>query len=251
MAYIRGYGGSESTAMVVDDTPQRTCAHIDDLPYRTQRDLWIDQPLVRRVQAARAAPGLLGTHAGTWHLKDDVEESSPVIYTSLRWGDQLTEHSRALIEQVQQLSVHPAESGLTTKKDDYGNLLFYYTEPAPGAPRHLATVHHKLIDRLEELRQSGDSYVYPGGTRPADAAFNDARLFIENLPVLAIEPAISLVVDGEINFSWKTDDIYVDLGFYGDGDGGSCFAEDCAGRKYYYDSFPADELPEEVARLIT
>ena len=119
-----------------------------------------------------------------------------------------------------------------------------------GTFRQVAIANKDLIRELDELHHSGEANVYPGGKRPADAAFDDARRFIENLPPLTIRPEISMVVDGEINFSWKTNDVYIDLGFYGDGEGGSYFAEVSSGRKYYCDSFPPDELPKAIARLI-
>ena len=84
-----------------------------------------------------------------------------------------------------------------------------------------------------------------------DEAFEDAICFVEKLPPLVLQPRISLVIDGEVNFSWKTDEVYIDLGFYGDGEGGSYFAEDSAGHKYYGDSFPPGELPQEIVQLIS
>ena len=111
--------------------------------------------------------------------------------------------------------------------------------------------NQEVLSRLDNLRESGDRYVYPGGKGPADAAFDDARRFLEGLSELKIHPKLSLVADGEINFSWENDDVYIDLGFYGDGKGGSYYAEDSSGRKYYRDSFPPDKLPREIAVLIT
>ena len=111
--------------------------------------------------------------------------------------------------------------------------------------------NRELIDRLEELRQSGETYVYPGGRRPVEAAFEDARRFLENLPELVRKPTITLVIDGEINFSWDYGDLYIDLGFYGDGEGGSYFAEDRYGREYGIESFDPSTLPDEILRLIT
>ena len=107
-----------------------------------------------------------------------------------------------------------------------------------------------LLSRLDDLRKSGDRYVYPGGKRPVDAAFVDARLFLRNLAPLRITPTISLVADGEINFAWESDGVHIDLGFYGDGEGGSYYAEDSSGRQYHCDSFPPEELPHDIARLI-
>lgn len=111
-------------------------------------------------------------------------------------------------------------------------------------------VANELLVRLENLRRSGDRYVYPGGMRPVEAAFADARLFLESLAPLRITPKISLVSDGEINFAWDGEGIYVDLGFYGDGEGGSYYAEDSSGNRYHCDSFAPEQLPHDVARLV-
>ena len=111
--------------------------------------------------------------------------------------------------------------------------------------------NQRLLDALDRMRASGDYYVYPGGQIPNDEAFNDARLFVQSLPLLTIVPKISLVVDGEVNFKWNSNDIHIDLGFYGDGEGGSYFAKDRSGNKYYCDSFSPNELPEEILCLIS
>lgn len=128
------------------------------------------------------------------------------------------------------------------------SLLTAWNDQLPGiwAPDETT----ELLSRLENLRRSGDRYVYPGGRRPDEAAFADARLFLEKLAPLKITPRITLVADGEISFGWQSDGIYIDLGFYGDGEGGSYYAEDGSGRKYHCDSFPPESLPDEIARLI-
>ena len=119
----------------------------------------------------------------------------------------------------------------------------------PGAWESDAT--DELLAHLEELRTSGDRYVYPGGTRPDEAAFRDARSFLTNLAPLKFIPKITLVADGEVNFLWESAEVYVDLGFHGDGEGGSYYAEEKrASRKYHCDSFPSEELPSEIVRLV-
>lgn len=118
------------------------------------------------------------------------------------------------------------------------------------SPTPLVARNRELVETLEHLHESGDYYVYPGGQIPNRKAFDDARRFIESLPTLRIVPTIALIVDGEVNFSWDTDGVHIDLGFHGDGEGGSYFAKDDSGRKYYCDSFAPDELPDEILRLI-
>ena len=120
----------------------------------------------------------------------------------------------------------------------------------PRSPAPLVARNQELLETLDRLSKSGDYYVYPGGQIPNDEAFNDARRFVESLPRLRLVPKVVLIVDGEVNFSWETDRIHIDLGFHGDGEGGSYFARDESGTKYYCDSFDPDELPDEVLRLI-
>ena len=106
-----------------------------------------------------------------------------------------------------------------------------------------------LVD-LYRLRNAGDLYVYPGGRRPTDLAFSEARFLVSKLPSLRIIPEISLVADGEVNFLWNDNDVYIDLGFYGTGEG-SYYARDSDSREYFCDRFPVKEgLPCEVAVLV-
>ena len=56
-------------------------------------------------------------------------------------------------------------------------------------------VTDKLLSRLDDLRRSGDRYVYPGGKRPVDAAFVDAGLFVRNLaPTMSIARTVADVL---------------------------------------------------------
>ena len=68
-------------------------------------------------------------------------------------------------------------------------LASYFESYSPQTRAYLKPLaNRELIDRLEELRQSGETYVYPGGRRPVEAAFEDARRFLENLPELVRKP---------------------------------------------------------------
>ena len=117
--------------------------------------------------------------------------------------------------------------------------------------RDIAEPEFNLRSIVKHLRASGDTYVYPGGKRPTERAFDDAELFAANLSKLRIHPKIGLVADGEINFLWKHGGVHVDLGFYGDGEG-SYYARDEHGSEYFCDSFPASEgLPAAIASLVS
>ncbi len=51
---------------------------------------------------------------------------------------------------------------------------------------------------------------------PSEQAFEDTCDFIKNIPLSQVpSPFVSLADDGEINFFGDVDDMYVDLGFYG------------------------------------
>ena len=90
--------------------------------------------------------------------------------------------------------------------------------------------------RLKELRCRSPM---PDTEPPDPAAFTDAEAFVERMPrPLRATPHISLAGDGELNFAWNGDRMYVDLGFYGTGSY-SFFARDPEGRKYHGDDVPA------------
>ncbi len=102
--------------------------------------------------------------------------------------------------------------------------------------------------RLKELQCRGP---IPDTEPPAPAAFTDAKAFVERMPrPLRATPHISLAGDGEINFAWNGDRIYVDLGFYGTGTY-SFFARDLEGRKYHGDDVPARKpIPEALKQML-
>ena len=99
-----------------------------------------------------------------------------------------------------------------------------------------------IENRLEELSQRPP---FPGAQAPEPAAFTDARAFAAQLPTpLSSLPYISLADDGEINFTWNTEQISIDLGFYGTGTY-SYFSRDRHGAKHHGDGVPApDPHPE-------
>ena len=83
---------------------------------------------------------------------------------------------------------------------------------------HTSQHLHLLITKLEAYRGMPEEDRWPAATWPTDQAFNDAYTFIEYLPLSPIPaPEVSLADDGEINFLWKNESIYIDLGFYGTG----------------------------------
>ena len=108
----------------------------------------------------------------------------------------------------------------------------------------------RLNERLQEIRRTALEHVSFDDTSPVQRALAEAGEFIDCLPFpLIFMPEISLARDGEINFFWRNDMFYLDLGFYGDGHG-SCFARTIYGRKIHLDRIaPKGPFPSELREL--
>lgn len=109
-----------------------------------------------------------------------------------------------------------------------------------------------MLAKLKEIENTPEGNRWPGATWPSEQAFIDARIFIEHLPLTAIPlPSIGLADDGEINFLWATENVQLDLGFYGTGDY-SFFAKGRGDKKIFSDSVAASEgMLDEVKELFT
>lgn len=111
---------------------------------------------------------------------------------------------------------------------------------------------YRLTAKLEAHRRTPEVDRWPDAVWPDDRTFADARAFIERLPLLSIlMPEVSLAHDGEINFLWESDDVYVDLGFYGTGTY-SYFARGRDGQSIRGEDIPAQEgLSDKVVELLS
>lgn len=109
----------------------------------------------------------------------------------------------------------------------------------------------QLVRRLEQLRSVPEGERWPISELPDDAAFRDARAFLDRLPFpMAALPHISLADDGEVNFAWDCEDLHIDLGFYGTGTY-SYYARGTDGQEYYGDEIPAGPtLPADLEPLL-
>ena len=109
-----------------------------------------------------------------------------------------------------------------------------------------------LLARLAEIRADREKHSY--GTVPNDKAFQDALRFVGAMPAnLRAMPVITIVCDGEVNFSIQDRGLYLDLGFYGDGEGGSYYGRHRIGKiteEYYADDFNPADPPSDLLRLI-
>ena len=109
----------------------------------------------------------------------------------------------------------------------------------------------QLAERLEQLRSVPEGERWPAGEPPDDAAFRDARVFLDRLPFpLAALPHISLADDGEVNFAWDCEGAHIDLGFYGTGTF-SYYARGSEGQEYYGDDLLVSHpLPADLEPLL-
>ena len=81
----------------------------------------------------------------------------------------------------------------------------------------------EMLSALDDAQTNQPADYYRSVTPPSNKAFADARVFVRTLPPELPAPTISLAADGEVNFFWDHDGVYIDLGFYGTGDY-SCYA---------------------------
>ncbi len=122
-------------------------------------------------------------------------------------------------------------------------------KPDTAATSEAFSPAHFLLSKLDAIGKAAAGERWPGSTWPAEQAFADARLFIESLPLNIIPlPAIGLADDGEINFLWKTNDVHLDLGFYGTGTY-SYFAKR-QGQRFHGDQVASSQgLPDSIKDL--
>ena len=121
----------------------------------------------------------------------------------------------------------------------------------PGATMTPSPQLLQMTRRLEQLRSTPENERWPSGELPDDAAFHDARMFLDHLPFpLAALPHVSLADDGEVNFAWDSEGVHIDLGFYGTGTY-SYYARGSDGQEHFGDEVPAaSSLPTDLDALL-
>lgn len=79
-------------------------------------------------------------------------------------------------------------------------------------------MRQKILSYLEAPR-AAPSYDIAGNpiVDPTDDAVREALCFLDSLPQRLRPPHIGAADDGEINFSWTGDGVFIDVGFRGDG----------------------------------
>lgn len=104
-----------------------------------------------------------------------------------------------------------------------------------------------LIKSYQYYPANWDGY---DGIPPSSDTVNNALSFIEKLPFNAKEPRPGVSGDGEISLFWENDDIFVDIGFSGDGKY-TFYARDNQAIEYFKDEIDLkDPLPEALLNLI-
>ena len=73
-----------------------------------------------------------------------------------------------------------------------------------------------LIKKVESFALLESGWASTNSVPPNSVAMSQACQFIDLLPVGTTLPHISVAEDGEINFFWRSDSTYIDVGFYGD-----------------------------------
>lgn len=120
-----------------------------------------------------------------------------------------------------------------------------------GSGQHLNAERDSVIANIRKLGTYRSGWNRPDSVAPSRAAVNDAERFARNLALASIHlPHISAADDGEINFWWNRDGLYIDLGFFGDGTY-SFYARLPNGKEITEDEAPiARPLPSELLRLL-
>ena len=79
-----------------------------------------------------------------------------------------------------------------------------------------------LRDELEAARALQCGWDGPRTKAPRAGAIDGALDFLDSLPTAVFLPDVAIGTDGEVNVNWRTDEVFVDLSFYGD-DGASAY----------------------------
>lgn len=107
----------------------------------------------------------------------------------------------------------------------------------------------EFITKLRKLGTYQSGWNCSGPVTPSDASIHDAEQFARNHDFDSIHlPGISAADDGEINFWWDVEGLYIDLGFFGDGSY-SFYARLPNGKEIAVDHAPLSQpLPGELVQ---
>ena len=105
-----------------------------------------------------------------------------------------------------------------------------------------------IINSYQSYPLNWDGY---DGIPPSAETISDVLSFIEKLPYGVIEPRPGVSGDGEVSLFWENDEIYIDIGFLGDGTY-VFYARDSQDIEYFNDSIDLHKpLPTALLNLIS
>lgn len=108
---------------------------------------------------------------------------------------------------------HPLDSTTARAATDFSHT----TEAHEQRPALVRDRRSVLASEMKAYRGLEDNWDGEEGISPTRSAIDEALAFIELLPLRARLPRPMVSGDGEVGFYWKTDDCYIDVGFFGDG----------------------------------
>ncbi len=96
------------------------------------------------------------------------------------------------------------------------------SEKLPAAAGRITRLTEASPDRKEPLRERIRSIMMEtddprDGIRPSPDAINEALRFVDLLPADSPVPHVSVADDGEVNFFRRGHGLFIDIGFFGDG----------------------------------
>lgn len=108
-----------------------------------------------------------------------------------------------------------------------------------------------LITRVRELAMLENGWYRSDSLAAAPQAIEDAERFLRKHDLQnLVPPIISLSEDGEINFVWRTERLYLDLGFFGDGTY-TYYGKSVSGQVFMGDNAPRSaSLPHDLTALL-
>ena len=108
-----------------------------------------------------------------------------------------------------------------------------------------------VINRIHELGTYREGWNRPDTVAPSRAALNDAEQFVQKQDFASLHlPSIGAADDGEINFWWDVNGLYIDLGFFGDGSY-SFYARLPDGKEILDDHVPVSKpLPSGILKFL-
>ena len=210
-------------------------------------DIYATDALIGR-KTGSAAPGTVAAWFETRALIQDDHSVDILAHNS-----KTTCYSTATLSFDSTMATYDQLAGLSiadwVREESKGAGVLSHLAKLLAQPRE-NKLRGSLLARLREWQQEPEDWG-PGTRWPAEQAFEEAIAFVSELPEFALpELDMGVAGDGEINFSWNTDDIIIDLGFYGTRPC-SYFARDKRdGQKMRDSAFdPADGLPDQLRAL--